>query len=60
MKRSSLMKHLMARGAVVLREGRRHTIVVKGQLKTQVPRHREVVDELARKLCKDLDMPFAR
>jgi len=54
------MKHLMAQGAVVLREGRRHTIVVKGQLKTQVPRHREVVDELARKLCKDLDMPFAR
>jgi nucleoside-diphosphate-sugar epimerase len=32
----------------------------KGKLKTEVPRHNEVVDELARKICKDLDIPFLR
>ncbi len=33
---------------------------VKGDLKTGVPRHNEIVDELARKICKDLDIPFLR
>jgi hypothetical protein len=28
--------------------------------KTQVPRHNEIVDELANKICKDLDIPFVR
>lgn len=60
MKRSELIKHLRAHGAVLLREGARHSIFMKGALKTQVPRHREIVDELARKICKDLDIPFAR
>ena len=35
-------------------------IFQKGQLKTQLPRHNEIVDELARKICKDLDVPFVR
>jgi hypothetical protein len=25
-----------------------------------VPRHNEIVDELARRICKDLDIPFVR
>jgi hypothetical protein len=29
-------------------------------LRTEVPRHREVIDELARKICRDLDIPFVR
>ena len=32
----------------------------KDNRKTQVPRHNEIVDELARKICKDLDIPFVR
>jgi predicted RNase H-like HicB family nuclease len=28
--------------------------------KTQLPRHSEIVDELARKICEDLDIPFVR
>jgi len=47
-------------GAVLLREGKRHTIFQKDFLKTEVPRHREIVDELARKICKDLEIPFVR
>ena len=60
MKRSQLIKHLKSNGAVLLREGRRHTIYKKGLLKTEVPRHNEIVDELARKICRDLDIPFVR
>jgi len=60
MKRSSLLKHLKKNGAVLLKEGRRHTIFQKGTLKTQIPRHIEIVDELARKICKDLEIPFVR
>jgi len=36
------------------------SIYQRGRLKTEVPRHNEVVDELARKICKDLDIPFVR
>ncbi len=44
----------------MLREGSRHTIYQRGQNKTQIPRHNEIVDELARKICKDLGIPFVR
>jgi hypothetical protein len=60
MKRSELLRHLQKNGAIVLREGRNHTIVAYAGLKSQVPRHREIVDELARKICKDLGLPFVR
>lgn len=46
--------------AYLLREGKRHSIFQRGNLKTQVPRHSEIVDELARKICKDLDIPCVR
>jgi mRNA interferase HicA len=60
MKRQQLVKHLKKHGAYLLREGRRHSIFQKGALKTEVPRHGEIVDELARKICRDLDLPFVR
>lgn len=44
----------------MLREGKKHTIYQKGDRKSQIPRHNEIVDELARKICKDLDVPFVR
>jgi hypothetical protein len=60
MKRNALIRYLRGSGAVLLREGRRHTIYQKGRLKTEIPRHSEIVDELARKICKDLGVPFVR
>ena len=60
MKRSQLLKHMRKHGTVLVREGSRHSIYQRGHLKTQVPRHTEIVDELARKICKDLDIPFVR
>lgn len=60
MKRKELIKHLIENGALLLREGRRHSIYQKGKYKTEVPRHNEIVDELARKICKDLEIPFLK
>jgi hypothetical protein len=59
-KRHQLIKHLKKHGAFLLREGSRHTIYQKGPFKTQVPRHKEIVDELARKICKDLHVPWVK
>jgi len=60
MKRQVLVKHLKNHGAYLLREGRRHNIFQKDYLRTEVPRHREIVNELARKICRDLEIPFVR
>lgn len=60
MKRNQLLKHLKKHGASLLREGSKHGIFHKGQFKSQIPRHNEIVDELARKICKDLGIPFVR
>jgi mRNA interferase HicA len=60
MKRKELITHIIQQGAVLLREGRRHSIYRKGKYRTQIPRHTEIVDELARKICKDLNIPFVK
>jgi mRNA interferase HicA len=60
MKRTELIKYLKKCGAHLLREESRHRIYQKEQQKTQVPRHNEIVDDLARKICKDLKIPFVR
>ena len=60
MRRSELMRYLQKNGVVLIREGRRHTIVGKDRLRSEIPRHREIVDELARQICKDLGVPFVR
>jgi len=60
MKRNSLIKHLSRYGAYLIRQGKRHSIYQRGEFKTEVPRHTEIVDELARKICKDLNIPFVR
>jgi len=60
MKRNQLIRHLKDYDAFLVREGRRHSIFQRGMLKTEVPRHREILDELVRKICKDLDIPFVR
>jgi len=58
MRRKALLKHVTQHGPSLLREGRRHSIYVRGRFRTQIPRHTEIVDELARKICKDLEIPF--
>ncbi len=60
MKRNKLIKHLKKYGVHLLREGNSHSIYSNSLFKTQIPRHREIVDELARKICKDVNIPFVR
>jgi mRNA interferase HicA len=60
MKRNKLLKHPKKHGASLLREGSRHTIYQRDEFKSQIPRHNEIVDALARKICKDLGIPFVK
>jgi predicted RNA binding protein YcfA (HicA-like mRNA interferase family) len=59
MRRKDLIRHLEAHGCEFLREGGRHTVYVNraAQASSSVPRHREIDDLLARKICRDLKVP---
>ncbi len=56
MKRRDLVTHLKSNDCILLREGGRHTIFYNPNAKrtTSVPRHTEINDFLAKKICKDL------
>jgi mRNA interferase HicA len=58
-KRKGLLRHLEGHGCKLLREGRRHSVYVNqpARKSSSVPRHREINDFLARKICKDLEIP---
>ena len=59
MKRRDLLRHLERHGCALLREGGNHTVYVnhaKGKSST-IPRHRDINDFLARKICRDLEVP---
>jgi mRNA interferase HicA len=59
MKRRDLVRHLVESGCELLREGARHSVYwnpSKGFTST-VPRHREVHEFLAPKICRDLGIP---
>ena len=59
MKRLDLIRHLERHGCEFLREGGNHTIYVnrpKNKV-SAVPRHREIIEFTARKICKDLEIP---
>lgn len=59
MKRRDLLKHLKRHGCELFREGGKHTVFVNRAAgkTTTVPRHREINEYLARRICKDLDVP---
>jgi mRNA interferase HicA len=58
-KRRDLLRHLEAHGCEFLREGGNHTVFVnrKARKTSTIPRHREIEDFLARKICRDLEVP---
>lgn len=59
MKRIDLIRHLERHGVQFLRDGGNHSVYVnRAAAKTStVPRHREINDFLAQKICKDLEVP---
>ncbi|MEK6754600.1 MAG: type II toxin-antitoxin system HicA family toxin [Bacteroidota bacterium] len=58
MKRRELLRHLAANGCLLLREGKKHSIYYNpiSRKTSTVPRHSQIVDLLARKICKDLEI----
>jgi len=59
MKRRDLLSHLRKEGCVLHREGARHSLFLNpenGHMAT-LPRHREIEILLARKICRQLDIP---
>ncbi len=59
MKRHDLIRHLERHGCEFLREGGNHTIYVNRAQKkvSSVPRHSEILEFTARKICEDLGVP---
>ena len=58
MKRRDLIRHLESHGCELFREGGNHSVYInrRGKKTSTVPRHREVNDFLARKICRDLSI----
>jgi predicted RNA binding protein YcfA (HicA-like mRNA interferase family) len=58
MKRRELLRHLEECGCVLLREGSNHSVYINRIKKkvSTIPRHNEINDFLAKKICKDLDV----
>jgi len=56
MKRRDLVRHLEKNGCEFLREGGQHTVYVNRPEKkvTTIPRHREIDENLSKKICRDL------
>ena len=56
MKRRLLIQHLTKQGCILLREGGRHSWYINPveNRRSAIPRHEEISDILARKICKDL------
>ena len=59
MKRRDLIRHLRAHDCEFLREGGNHTVYWNPATRrvSTLPRHREINDFLARKICLDLQAP---
>jgi mRNA interferase HicA len=59
MQRVDLIQYLERHGCEFLREGNNHTVYVNrlARKSSSVPRHRELNDFLARKICADLQIP---
>ena len=56
MKRVERLKHLRKHDCEMIREGGRHSWWSndRGDRRSAIPRHREIDDILARKICRDL------
>lgn len=60
MKRRDLVRHLTSHGCDLLREGAKHSWWRNPSLgkRSAVPRHTEINNHLARKICSDLGVPM--
>jgi mRNA interferase HicA len=59
MKRNALLKHLRKDGCYLKREGREHSLWCNprtGEMEA-IPRHSEIPNKLAHKICRGLSVP---
>ena len=56
MKRTDLVRYLLRQGCIFVREGGNHSVFFNPLLRqvSTIPRHKEINNFLARKICKDL------
>ncbi|MEK7535733.1 MAG: type II toxin-antitoxin system HicA family toxin [Patescibacteria group bacterium] len=56
MKRVDLLRYLNEQGCLMIREGKKHSVLINPNTErtSTVPRHNEVDSFLAKKICKDL------
>lgn len=56
MKRNFLISYIVKNGCIFIREGAKHSVFFNPLVKrsSTVPRHNEIDDFLARKICRDL------
>ncbi|HEU0022484.1 MAG TPA: type II toxin-antitoxin system HicA family toxin [Dehalococcoidia bacterium] len=59
MRRGDLLRHLRRYGCTLKREGRSHSLWQNPATGTveAVPRHNEIANQLARKICRALSIP---
>ncbi len=59
MKRRRLIRHLKKNGCDLVREGRKHSWWGNSERGTRaaVPRHTEISNDLAKEICKELEIP---
>jgi predicted RNA binding protein YcfA (HicA-like mRNA interferase family) len=62
MNRVDLIRHIESQGCVFMREGGRHTVYVNPVARkvSTVPRHREINDFMAKKICRELEIAEPR
>ncbi|MBF0143432.1 MAG: type II toxin-antitoxin system HicA family toxin [Magnetococcales bacterium] len=62
MKRGDLLRYLQSQGCELLREGGRHSWWWNPaeNRRSAIPRHQEITDLLARKICRDLGVGAIR
>lgn len=62
MKRGDLLRHLQECGCELVREGSRHSWWWNPDQnrRSAIHRHQEIDDILAKKICKDLGIPFTK
>jgi mRNA interferase HicA len=62
MKRQTWLKHLRRYGCYLKREGGSHSLwtnPANGKIEA-IPRHTEIADQLAQKICRCLDIPSVK
>lgn len=59
MNRAALVRHLVSEGCRLLREGGRHSVFWNpaNRRTSAVPRHTEILEPVANRICKDLGIP---